>query len=381
MKLPLFFSKLSLLVAPVALVLNLGFAQNALAQTKPLVKFTTNMGEFVVELQSDTAPATVDHFLKNVQSHIYDGTIFHKMIGDFVLQGGGFDVNFAERPIRARLAHEGQDAVARGGLKNVAGTLAMARSTERNSAGNEFFVNLASNPDLDPVQIPGGDPISRFEFLGKVYNNIPRSLLVTAPELQGYTTFGRIVSGMQTIDKIKAIPTGKMGPFPSDVPLSVVVINRVDVVGAPALQTTVVAAPAPTPTVVVAAPAVASQPALVTAADPALAAAEVKDALNRWAAAWSAKNVPAYIAAYAPDYKAPGTKSRKDWEDQRTARITEKSKISLKLDRVEVQVSGDTAVAKFNQAYQADTVSSNGLKVLNFTKVAGNWVITKEESR
>ena len=373
-------------VAPVAMVLGLGMGQAAMAQTKPLVKFTTNVGEFVVELQSDVAPATANHFLKNVTERVYDNTIFHKSVGDFVLQGGGFDPNFVEKPVRARLVHEGQEVVARSKMRNTAGTLAMARGAERNSAANEFFINLADNADLDPIAIPAGDPVPRFEFGGKVYSNVPRDRLVAATELYGYTPFARIVAGADTIERIKKIPTGKVGPFPSDVPLSAVVITRAEVVRGPVTETAVLkalpAVPAvPTPGTA-AATVVANTPAVPVAVNNSSAAvAEVTQALNRWAAAWSAKDVPAYIAAYAPDYKAPGTKSRKDWEEQRNARISEKSKISLKVDRVDVQVNGDTATAKFSQSYQADAVSSNAGKMLSFAKVGGRWLITKEENR
>ena len=350
-----------------------GLSLSAFAQSKPRVKFVTNMGEFVVELQSDVAPATSAHFLNNVNGRVYENTIFHRSVGNFVIQGGGFDPSFNERPIRARLVHEGQDLVARSKLRNTAGTLAMARGDGRDSAGNEFFINIADNPDLDPIALPAGDPVPRFELGGKVFTNVPRERLVSAPELWGYTPFARIVSGKETIDKIKAIPTGKIGPFAGDVPVQTVVITRAEV-----LETSVTTAAPAKPTPAAPAVTVAAAPAASTEPTPS---AEVTTALNRWAAAWSAKNVPEYLAAYAPDFKGAGNKSHKDWEEQRTARIVDKSKISLRLDRVEIQVNGDSAVAKFNQSYQADAVVSNSQKVINFSKIGGRWLITKEDNR
>lgn len=368
-------------------VLGLGLSQNAFAQVYPKVKISTNFGEFVIEMRQDVAPLTVSHFLKNVNDKVYENTVFHKMVNDFVLQGGGFDPNLVEKPVRGRLVHEGQDAVVKGDLRNTTGTVAMARGAERNSAGNEFFINLANNPDLDPVAIPPGDPVPRFEFSGRVFTNVPRERLVSATELYGYTTFGRIVSGMETIEAIKKIPTGKVGPFPSDAPLSAVIIQRVEVINAASAQAP--AAPALKP--LTAAPgavvATAGEPSkLAGTATPSkgegvAVVQEVTQALNNWAAAWSAKDVSAYLASYAPDYKAPGSKSRKDWEAQRTARIVEKSKITLKLDRIDVTVNGDNAVAKFNQSYQADAVSNVGGKTIAFSKIGGKWLIVKEESR
>lgn len=370
-------------------LIGMSIGAQAQPQTKPKVRFVTSVGEFVVELQSDAAPATVTHFLKNVNDRMYDNTIFHRLVGDFVLQGGGFDPSFVEKPIRGRLIHEGQDLVTRSNLRNTAGTLAMARGTGRDSAGNEFFINLADNTDLNPVAIPPGDPVARFELGGKVFTNVPRERLLAATELWGYTPFARIISGAETIDKIKKGPTGKAGPFEGEVPLPLVVIRRAEVM---APVGTVAATPPATARPVASAPVVVVAAAPVTAPAPTPtptptptpvvnANAEVSNALNRWASAWSAKNVAEYIASYAPDFKAAANKSRKEWEEQRTARIVEKSKISLKLDRVDIQVTGDTAVARFNQSYQADAVTSNSPKILTFTNFGGRWLITKEESR
>jgi peptidyl-prolyl cis-trans isomerase A (cyclophilin A) len=105
------------------------------------------------------------------------------------------------------------------------GTLAMARTSDPNSATAQFFVNVKDNSFLDPVVIPSGDPVPRFEYQGRVHENVPRAQLTSAPQLFGYTVFGKVVSGMDVINKIKAVPTGAGGPFPSDVPKTPVVIT------------------------------------------------------------------------------------------------------------------------------------------------------------
>jgi peptidyl-prolyl cis-trans isomerase A (cyclophilin A) len=121
--------------------------------------------------------------------------------------------------------HEGREALAKGGPRNVAGTVAMARTNDPNSATAQFFINVKDNAFLDPVIIPPGDPVPRFEYQGRVYENVPRSQLMGASQLYGYTVFGKVVSGMDVINKIKAMPTGAGGPFPSDVPKTPVVIT------------------------------------------------------------------------------------------------------------------------------------------------------------
>ena len=195
------------------------------AQETPRVRFVTSAGDFVVEVYPDKAPKTAENFLQYVRDKHYDGTIFHRVIDNFMIQGGGYDPAYAERKTRAPVVHEGREALARGGLRNVVGTLAMARTNDPNSATAQFFINVKDNAFLDPTPIPPGDPVPRFEYQGRVYENVPRANLLGAPQLYGYTVFGRVVSGMDVVMKIKALPTGAGGPFASDVPRSAVLIK------------------------------------------------------------------------------------------------------------------------------------------------------------
>ena len=171
-------------------------ASSALAEGAPKVKFATTAGDFVVEVYPDKAPATVDNFLQYVKDKHYDGTIFHRVIDNFMVQGGGYDTNYAEKKTRAPVVHEGREALAKGGPRNVVGTLAMARTQDPNSASAQFFINVKDNGFLDPS--------------------------VSAP---GYTVFGKVVSGMETIQAMKTTPTGSGGPFRTDVPKTPILIN------------------------------------------------------------------------------------------------------------------------------------------------------------
>ena len=195
------------------------------AQTAPKVKFVTSEGDFVVEVYPDKAPKTVENFLQYVKDKHYDGTIFHRVISNFMVQGGGYTATYTEKPKRAPVAHEGREALAKGGDKNVVGTLAMARTNDPNSASAQFFINVKDNDFLNPTVIPPGDPVAKFEFQGQSYTNVPRAQLVNAPQLFGYTVFGKVVSGMDVVNKIKAVPTAAGGPFPTDVPKTPVVIK------------------------------------------------------------------------------------------------------------------------------------------------------------
>ena len=206
------------------------FGHSAHAQTAPRVKFTTNMGEFVVEVYPDKAPKTVDNFLQYVRDKHYDGTVFHRVISNFMVQGGGYDARYREKPTRPPVAHEGREALAKGGARNTIGTLAMARTNDPNSATAQFFINVRDNHFLDPVTIPDGDPVARFEYGGRTYDNVPRANLLNAAQLFGYTVFGAVVSGMDVVDRIKATPTGAGGPFPTDVPRTQVVIQSATLV-------------------------------------------------------------------------------------------------------------------------------------------------------
>jgi peptidyl-prolyl cis-trans isomerase A (cyclophilin A) len=197
----------------------------AFAQNSPKVRFQTSTGDFVVELYPDKAPKTVENFLQYVKDKHYDGTIFHRVIPNFMVQGGGYDTKYAEKKVRPPVAHEGREALARGGAKNVIGTLAMARTNDPHSATAQFFINVQDNAFLDPTPIPPGDPVPRFEYQGRTYKDVPRDRLMSAPELFGYTVFGKVVQGMDVITKIKNTPTGAGGPFASDVPQTPIVIK------------------------------------------------------------------------------------------------------------------------------------------------------------
>jgi len=156
--------------------------------------------------------------------------VFHRVINNFMVQGGGYDAGFAEKKTRAPVPHEGREALAKGGDKNIVGTLAMARTNDPNSASSQFFINVKDNDFLNPTLIPPGDPVPKFEYQGRVYENTPRAQLVNAPQLFGYTVFGKVISGMDVVNKMKATPTGAGGPFPGDVPKTPILINSATLV-------------------------------------------------------------------------------------------------------------------------------------------------------
>ncbi len=201
-------------------------AGHGLANGISKVQITTSLGVIEAELYSDKAPRTVANFLQYVKDRHYDGTVFHRVIANFMVQGGGFDTKYQQKPTRAPIQHEGRAALA-AGLKNTTGTLAMARTNDPHSATSQFFINVVDNAFLDPTPIPEGDPVKRFEFQGRVYENIPRSQLLNAPQLYGYTVFGKVTSGMDVVQKIRNTPTGKGGPFPTDVPQTPVIIQSI----------------------------------------------------------------------------------------------------------------------------------------------------------
>ena len=175
-------------------------ANLALAQAAPKVKFATSAGDFVVEVYPDKAPKTVENFLQYVKDKHYDGTIFHRVINNFMVQGGGFDAGYQQKPTRAPVTHEGRQAMEKG-LRNVTGTLAMARTNDPQSATAQFFINVKDNAFLDP--------------------NV---------QAFGYTVFGKVVSGMDVVNTIKTTPTGAGGPFGSDVPKTPILINSATLV-------------------------------------------------------------------------------------------------------------------------------------------------------
>jgi peptidyl-prolyl cis-trans isomerase A (cyclophilin A) len=194
-----------------------------------MIKLHTSLGIIGLELDEAKAPLTTQNFIEYVQSGFYDNTIFHRVIDNFMVQGGGFDTKYAQKTTRAPIAHEGRESLAKG-LKNTVGMLAMARTNDPHSASAQFFINVKDNAFLDPTPIPPGDPVAKFEFQGRTYENMPRATLLNAPQLWGYTVFGKVVSGMDIVNKIKATPTGAGGPFPSDVPRTPIIVNSATLV-------------------------------------------------------------------------------------------------------------------------------------------------------
>ena len=162
----------------------------------PLVTFETTHGSFAVALEPDSAPKTVENFLAYVRTGHYDGTIFHRIIAGFMIQGGGYDERYQQLPTRAPIENE-----APGAPGNDRGTIAMARTADPHSATAQFFINVVDN-----------------DFLNHRGKN---------PQGWGYAAFGRVVDGMETVDRIAALQTGPGGPFPSDVPKEAVVIQQV----------------------------------------------------------------------------------------------------------------------------------------------------------
>ena len=157
----------------------------------PQVSIKTSMGEIVLELDQEKAPSTVENFLQYVNSGHYKGTIFHRVIDGFMIQGGGFDQKMVEKSTRAPIQNE-----ARNGLKNVNYSIAMARTPNPHSASAQFFINVGNNESLD---FPGRDGF-------------------------GYAVFGKVIRGMDVVDKIKAVPVADSGPF-QNVPVKPVVIE------------------------------------------------------------------------------------------------------------------------------------------------------------
>ena len=211
--------------AQVATAAASGASSPVALSANPKVKFVTSSGDFTVELLPQVAPKTVENFLQYVKDKHYDGLIFHRVIENFMVQGGGFDAKFEQRKTRDNIRHEGREALAKGGPRNVIGTVAMARTPDPHSASSQFFINVKDNAFLDPTIIPPGDPVPKFEYQGRVYENTPRANLENAAQLWGYTVFGKISAGMDVVNKIRAMPTGPGGSFPSDVPKTAIVIQ------------------------------------------------------------------------------------------------------------------------------------------------------------
>jgi cyclophilin family peptidyl-prolyl cis-trans isomerase len=167
------------------------------------VRVTTDMGEFVIELQPDRAPLTVANFLRYLNEGFYTNTLFHRVVGGFVVQGGGYAAAEckAGADCKAKPTHEAVINESGNGLQNKRGMVGMARSGSPHSGNCQFYVNVADNPELDPL-----------------------------PTRWGYAVFGRVTEGMDVIDKMGVVATGSMGPFKSEAPLKPIVIQKVELV-------------------------------------------------------------------------------------------------------------------------------------------------------
>jgi len=186
--------KLFWIVLMLPLCTGLALAQDA-GKGNPTVVIKTSKGVIEAVLFKDKAPVTVENFIQYVVAGFYDGTVFHRVIKGFMIQGGGFDQKLSQKSTRPPIKNE-----AGNGLKNERGTLAMARTSVVDSATSQFFINLKDNAMLDHG--------SR-DF--------------------GYAVFGKVTKGMDVVDAIAALPTGAKGPFRSDVPLDTVIIESIRV--------------------------------------------------------------------------------------------------------------------------------------------------------
>jgi cyclophilin family peptidyl-prolyl cis-trans isomerase len=183
-----------------------GFTLSSIAAEKPKmnepapqVKLETNLGDIILKLDSARAPATVENFLTYVREGHYDGTIFHRVIPNFMAQGGGYTEDFKHRSTHKAIKNEADN-----GLKNKRGTIAMARTSDPHSATSQFFINFVDNAFLD-------------------YKS-------STPQGWGYAVFGEVTEGMDVVDKMAKIPTGSGGPMASDVPKTPIILEKATVV-------------------------------------------------------------------------------------------------------------------------------------------------------
>ena len=166
--------------------------------TTTKVKFETTVGDFVLQLDKAKAPITVENFLNYVKDGHYDGTIFHRVIKDFMAQGGGYTQDFKQKSTKASIKNEADN-----GLKNKRGSVAMARTPDPNSASSQFFINFKDNDFLNYTS--------------------------PSPQGWGYAVFGEVVEGMSVVDEMAKIPTGPGGPMPSDVPQTPIVVKKASI--------------------------------------------------------------------------------------------------------------------------------------------------------
>jgi cyclophilin family peptidyl-prolyl cis-trans isomerase len=181
-------------VSLLAVAAPLGAQPAATATAQPVVVLETSMGNITIELQKDRAPVSVENFLQYVKDGHYNGTIFHRVIKGFMIQGGGMTLDMQEKPSRPPIKNE-----ATNGLKNTRGTVAMARTSQVRSATAQFFINTADNSALDHKGL--------------------------MPDEYGYAVFGKVIAGMDVVDKIESAKTGSVGPH-ENVPLQPITLKR-----------------------------------------------------------------------------------------------------------------------------------------------------------
>jgi len=185
----------------VALILFAGVtvSQGVAAQGNPQAVMRTSMGDIQLELYADKAPVTVANFISYAKSGFYDGTIFHRVIGNFMIQGGGFTADLQKKATGEPIRNEASN-----GLSNKRGTISMARTNDPHSATAQFFINVGDNGNLD--------------FTGEA-----------SSRTWGYAVFGRVISGMEVVDAIRAVSTETVGPY-ADVPVEPVTIDNVEII-------------------------------------------------------------------------------------------------------------------------------------------------------
>ncbi|MFK5913772.1 MAG: peptidylprolyl isomerase [Woeseiaceae bacterium] len=196
-----------LLITITSLFLLISSVQAADSITKKRVKLETSAGDITLELDLTRAPLSVINFMKYVREGFYDGTVFHRVIKDFMIQGGGFTPELKRKSGHAPILNEADN-----GLKNKRGTIAMARTNDPHSATAQFFINTVDNP---------------------VLNHTSKS-----PRGWGYAVFGHVIKGMNVVDKIRNTKTGPNGPFRGDVPVKTVIIHKATIIGEKTAVTT-----------------------------------------------------------------------------------------------------------------------------------------------
>ena len=179
------------------LLLPLAALAQAQGSLTPRVSIETSAGTFVLEIDAVRAPLTAENFLGYVRDGFYEGTVLHRVLPGRLVQGGGFDPAYQLKPTRAAVVNESGN-----GLRNLRGTVGMARGETPHSAASQFYVNLEDNRGLDPL-----------------------------PSRWGYTVFGRVVEGMEVVDRISQLPTGTVSNFAEDVPVTPIILRRARIVG------------------------------------------------------------------------------------------------------------------------------------------------------